>query len=217
MMETMSESFNTLSTPALGDDYEAQLAQLFESEGLVDTVPNMPQWQPDSELPLSFAQELLWLVDGLQPGNTAYNVRWAMRIHGRLDVTALQRALSAIAARHPVLLTTYQSIDGRPVQRLAEGHTVPIHYEDWRTQSAVERDQMVADWIAADSRRPFDLTRDALHCSLLELGGDEWVLVLALHHIMCDGWSRSIFFRELAVLYKAEIAGQVPDLPCLPV
>lgn len=167
-------------------------------------------------LPLSFAQELLWLLDQLMPGSTAYNVRWATRISGPLNVPALQKALDAVVARHEVLRTTYPSAGGRPVQAIGPAAPVRLPLVDLRG-AAAGAEAEVQRILEEAAQRPFNLACDTLAGTLLRTGEQEHVLLLTLHHIMCDGWSRGIFFRELAALYAAFAAGRPSPLPPLPI
>jgi amino acid adenylation domain-containing protein len=167
-------------------------------------------------LPLSFAQELLWLLDQLMPGSTAYTVRWATRIAGPLNVPALQKALDAVVARHEVLRTTYPSAGGRPVQAIAPAASVRLPVVDLRgAPDGAEAE--VRRILQEAAQRPFNLACDTLGGTLLRTGEEEHVLFLTLHHIMCDGWSRGIFFRELASLYAAFAAERPSPLPPLPI
>jgi amino acid adenylation domain-containing protein len=157
-------------------------------------------------LPASFAQERLWLIDRLTPGQSVYNIPIALRLRGRLDLAALESAFDVLVRRHESLRTTFAEVDGRPWQRIAAfepiGLTVVEAPEAWRL-------------LKEDALRPFDLERGPLvRVSLYRVGGmgedDAWLL-LNLHHIISDGWSMDVLTRELAALY----AGR--DLPELPV
>jgi len=158
---------------------------------------------------LSFAQQRLWFLDQLEPGGL-YNVGEALRFSGDLDISALSRALDSIVARHEALRTTYRSVDGEPMQIVNAPEPVSCPIVDL---AGAEPDE-VRRRVDEEVGRPFDLSRDPmLRALLIRESATSHVLVLSMHHIATDGWSVSILFRELAVLYNAFRQGTVPALP----
>jgi amino acid adenylation domain-containing protein/non-ribosomal peptide synthase protein (TIGR01720 family) len=150
----------------------------------------------DGEPPLSFAQQRLWFLDQLE-GTAAYNMLGAVRLRGDLAVAALERALSEVVRRHEALRTTFPAVDGRPFQRIAEPRPLPLDVLD------VPEDD-VARVLGEESAYPFDLAEGPLlRARLLRVAPDDHVLVLALHHIVADGWSIGVVIRELVALYGA--------------
>jgi amino acid adenylation domain-containing protein len=154
--------------------------------------------------PPSFAQRRLWFLDQLIPGHAMYNLTATVRLE-TVDREALERALAAVVRRHEALRTTFRVIDGEPRQIVAPERDAPLR--------AIE----VADAADAaraateEARRPFDLARGPLlRATLLELAdSDARVLVLTLHHIVADGWSLGVLFRDLSALYAG---AELPDL-----
>ncbi len=170
------------------------------------------------EIPLSFAQEVLWLLDQMAPGNVAYNVPRAMLLRGPLDRSKLQRSLEALVERHESLRTNFVAHDGVPRQVIPAQREVPLKTVDLRSLSEEERQAESSRWIDQESRRPFDLTGDLLlRATLLELSDREHLLIVVIHHIVSDGWSKGVFFRDLAAIYEALVDGRSPSLPPLPV
>jgi len=166
--------------------------------------------------PLSIDQEQLWIVDQIDPSNTAYNISTAMRLTGRLDIAAIERAINEIVRRHEVLRTTFRAIDGRPVQVVAPSLSVPLPVTDiaHETGAAQEALRLATQEIS----RPFDLSRGPLvRARMLRLGADEHVLVVAMHHIIADSWSFGVFNQELLALYDAYAAGRTSPLADLPI
>ncbi|MCP4664371.1 MAG: amino acid adenylation domain-containing protein, partial [bacterium] len=164
--------------------------------------------------PLSFAQQRLWFLDRLEPGSVLYNVPMALRLDGRLDRRVLARALNEIVRRHEVLRTTYEEVDGVPVQVIHPSVELPLPDPELgglpEPRRRTEADRLTWD----DGRRPFDLERDLpLRVTLLRLGEAEHVLVLTMHHIACDRWTIAVLLRELTVLYQAFSAGKASPLP----
>ena len=181
-----------------------------------DEISRVPR---DGALTLSFAQERLWFLEQMHPGDGIYNVPAAARLRGALDAAALERALAAVVERHEALRTVFpvvQSDGGEPRQ-------VVLPHLDF----ALERDDLSgnADPLAAararaiaDAARPFDLANGPLlRALLLRLGDDDHVLALTLHHIVTDGWSMGVLLRETAALYEALLAGRAAPLPALPI
>jgi amino acid adenylation domain-containing protein len=155
-------------------------------------------------LPLSFAQERLWFIDRLEPGSAVYNIPVAWRLGGALDAAALERALGEIVRRHEALRTVFAEVDGSPVQVIAPfgGFALPV--EDLSGLSEADREAAVRQRAREEARRAFDLSAGPLfRAALLRLGEEDHVLLLSMHHIVSDGWSMGVFFRELSALYAA--------------
>jgi aspartate racemase len=163
--------------------------------------------------PLSYAQELMWLIDRLTPGTSAYNVPRMTRIKGPLDLDALRRALDEIVARHEVLRTTYDLVDGRPVQVIAPRRSVDLRVLDLRHLPPAERQVQAECLLADEADRSFDLVRDLLmRAALIRLADDECILSLVSHHIASDGVSKGILYRELEAAYDAFRQGRPSPL-----
>jgi amino acid adenylation domain-containing protein/non-ribosomal peptide synthase protein (TIGR01720 family) len=201
--------------PAL-EDVAGAIAEL-RREGLPQLPPVVPI-DRDRPLPLSFAQERLWFLDRMQPGGIAYNIPAALRLGGALDVAALERALGEVVRRHEALRTTFGEVEGAPVQVIARfaGFALPV--EDLAPLDSAEREMAVAQRAEEDAARPFDLEAGPLfRASLLRLADDDHVLLLAMHHVVSDGWSMEVLHRELSALYAAFSEGRDAPLPELPV
>ncbi|NTX52829.1 non-ribosomal peptide synthetase [Myxococcus sp. CA039A] len=182
--------------------------EVVKVRGLPPLVP-VPR---DSPPPLSFAQQRLWFLAQVDAGGYSYNVPFFARLKGRLDVVALERALSALVMRHEVLRTTFGEEAGRPVQRIAPDAAVTLLVEPVAGEDEVLRHA------EAEARRPFDLSAGPmLRARLLRVSEDEHVLMLMLHHVSCDGWSMGVMERELRELYGAFTEGRAPTLPGLAV
>ncbi len=169
-------------------------------------------------LPLSFAQQRLWLVDRLDPGNLAYNLSYALRLRGGLDTDALRASLDALVARHETLRTTFAEQGGGPVQVIHPPAPVPLPAQDLRDLPEAEREAEAERLAVGEALRPFDLARGPLLRSmLLRLAEDDHVLLFTLHHVVSDGWSMQVLVREVSELYAASVRGEEPALPELPV
>ncbi|HEY0602801.1 MAG TPA: condensation domain-containing protein, partial [Herpetosiphonaceae bacterium] len=153
-------------------------------------------------LPLSFAQQRLWFLDQLEPGSPFYSLPFAVRLSGQLDVTVLQRAFTALIARHESLRTTFtQGVparDGQPVQVIAPPAALPLPLVDLRHLPAHEREAATEKHMRAEAHTPFDLQRGPLlRTTLLQLDDTAWVALVTLHHIIADGWSIGLLIRDL--------------------
>ena len=180
--------------------------------------PQLVRVSRDSVLPLSFAQQRLWFLEQLVPGNPFYNVPAAIRLTGRLDLIALKQAFNAMCDRHEALRTNFVGVDGQPAQIISTNGNVSLPVVDLQHLPAKER-QLAAGQIATEeAQRPFNLATDPLlRVKLLQLDSTEYVLLLNLHHIIADGWSLGVLLRELGTLYTAASANQSSPLPELPI
>jgi iturin family lipopeptide synthetase A len=164
--------------------------------------------------PLSFAQERLWFIERMEPGNIAYNMPGALLIKGRLNIEALQAALSEIVRRHEVLRTVFADLSGQPVQVIEPTARVDLPLTDLRDAPEAKRRAAALQQAEEEVRRPFNLARGPmLRTSLLRLGEEEHVLVVAVHHIVADGWSMGVLVGELTALYRAYSLGEPSPLP----
>ncbi|MBA2679919.1 MAG: amino acid adenylation domain-containing protein [Ktedonobacteraceae bacterium] len=216
---------------------ELPLRRLFETptiEGLTEAIVHARQeeshlLQPpikrvsrelsreESAIPLSFAQQRLWILDRLDPGNTTYNMPFAWNISGDLDRDALERSLSAIVARHSSLRTNFPIKNDTPVQYIAPAvPLVALPFTDLREFAAEERPQIATRMLTEEAQLPFHLATGPLwRTHLIRIDDTTHVLFLCMHHIISDGWSLNIIRRELALLYQAFAAGKASPLPDL--
>jgi len=171
-----------------------------------------------SVAPLSFAQQRLWLLDQLEPGNHAYNLASPSWLRGPLDPSVLARCLSEIARRHESMRTHFEVRDGDPVQVISPVAAFPLPLIDLADLPLAAREAEVARIARLDSATGFDLSRGPLsRGSLVRFSPEEHALVFCMHHVVTDGWSFGVLFRELSILYDAFAAGRPSPLPELPV
>ncbi len=162
---------------------------------------------------MSFAQQRLWYLEQLEPGNPSYHIVQAARLKGALDQGALRKALNTIVERHAALRTTFGYENETPVQVVRPARAVDLSCFDLQADPT---DRAAVELLERDSRRPFDLSQDLmLRAALVKLGSDEHVLGLTVHHIAFDGWSLGILRRELSEAYAAYLGGHEPALPQL--
>ncbi|HEX7318159.1 MAG TPA: amino acid adenylation domain-containing protein [Pyrinomonadaceae bacterium] len=179
---------------------------------------SIPVAERDGEgLALSFAQQRLWFLDQFEPGNSAYNIPAAVRLKGRLDASALGRALSEVVRRHEVLRTTFALADGSPVQVITDARPELLTV-DLQGLPESEREEKAKQLATEEASYPFDLSQaPLLRALLLQLDEEDHVLILTTHHIASDGWSTNVLLREMATLYVAYSAGHASPLAELPI
>jgi amino acid adenylation domain-containing protein len=166
--------------------------------------------------PTSFAQERLWFLDRLVPGNPFYNVEAAIPVDAALDPDVLERAVNEIVRRHAALRTTFVDDGSGLVQVVAPELHVPLQRVDMRRLGAAEQQAAQLAIRRERARTAFDLERGPLLITdLLQLDDRRWLFLLNMHHIVSDGWSMGVFSRELTTLYEAFAAGSPSPLPPL--
>lgn len=164
--------------------------------------------------PVSFAQQRLWFVDRLFPGNSFYNVPTAIRLSGVLNIKALSESFNEIVRRHEILRTSFGTQEGQPVQLIAPYEKVNLAIASLQHLPVSEREAAAQQVIATEIQQPFNLAEGTLlRVTLLQLDESEYVLVILLHHIVFDEWSSAILIRELGLLYAAFSVGKLDSLP----
>ncbi|WP_420752331.1 amino acid adenylation domain-containing protein, partial [Rhodococcus sp. O3] len=200
-------------------DTRVQVRTLFEASTVVDLAARLEshvgaggraaltaQVRPE-RVPLSLAQSRMWFLNRFDPDSTAYNLPMALRIRGALDVDALRAAVADVVARHESLRTVYPETSDGPVQVvLPVQQSVPD--VDVERTTAEQLLAAVTDFMV----RPFDVTSEVpLRIRLFDLGGDEFVLAMVVHHISADGASMAPFVRDVMLAYSARVGGGAPS------
>ena len=194
------------------------------------------------ELPSSFAQRRMWLLARMDPDQPTYNIAWALRLEGELDVGALRRAWEAAVRRHEALRTTFREVSGIPMQVVEEVEDAAFEdavsedaaFEDAEIDGLVagpaltvvevegetehERDAAAEALIRDLARVPMDLSRGPLvHARLVRAAERSHLLGVVMHHVIADGWSFRILFDELSRDYAALRGGGAPVAPEPPI
>ncbi|MGK3989851.1 amino acid adenylation domain-containing protein [Sorangium sp. So ce136] len=173
---------------------------------------------PGEAPPLSASQQRLWFLDQLDGQSATYNMGGAMRLEGPCDAAALERSLLEIVRRHEALRTSFAARDGKPVQIISPEARCDLEVVSLEALPAETQESEVRRLATEHLRRPFDLAGERLsRTTLLRLRDDVHVLLLAVHHIISDGWSIAVFFHELRACYEAHVNGRRPELPPLPI
>ncbi|WP_370469510.1 non-ribosomal peptide synthase/polyketide synthase, partial [Corallococcus caeni] len=214
-----------------GFGVELPLRALFEAptvealapklEGTPSAALRPPPLRPASRegaIPLSFAQQRLWLLDQLQPGDASYNIPTALRLTGQVDVESLRRAFEALITRHESLRTTLAASHEAPSQRVQDSAAWELPVVDLAALPREQREEEAQRVVATEARRPFHLaTGPLLRGILVRLAAEEHLLLVTMHHVVSDGWSMGVLVREVAAFYEAFTTGSTPALAPLPV
>ncbi|MEG4836965.1 amino acid adenylation domain-containing protein [Microcoleus sp. B9-D4] len=198
--------------------YKAELVKLLQKKSNASdtSIPQIPV-SLRRNLPLSFAQEGLWFLSQLEPTNPFYNVPLALRLQGSLNVVALEKSLNKIIQRHEALRTNFTTVEGQPVQIIAESLTLSVQVLDLSELPYREREIAWGLKARAQVQQPFDLSSSGLiKASVLKLTQTEHILLLTIHHIVWDAPSEGVLVRELAAFYTAycnDLSLELPELP----
>jgi amino acid adenylation domain-containing protein len=203
----------------VNEEKEELLALLLEEEGLtiLQELAITPR-ERVADVPLSFAQQRLWVLDQLELGNASYAITLAARLTGLLHVAAMEHSLNEIVRRHEALRTIFISREGQSVQIVVPPGRVVLPIVDLRGVSESERESEAQRLITQDAQQLFDLSHGPLiRACALRLEAEEHLLLLMVHHIVADGWSMGVLMRELGILYQAFVVGKPSSLPELPI
>jgi len=190
----------------------ARLAARVESHADVGRVALTEQPRPP-RIPLSYAQQRMWFLNRFEPDSPAYSIPIVMRLHGRLDLDALQAAVTDVLTRHEVLRTVYPYAGGDPAQVV-----LPVAEAASPIPVVAIAESAVTEAVSAFLSQVFDVTAEVpFRLRLFELGHDEWVLAAVMHHITGDGSSLRPLARDVMIAYSARKQGEVPAWTPLPV
>ncbi|MFC4311651.1 amino acid adenylation domain-containing protein, partial [Steroidobacter flavus] len=208
-----SEHLRTLS---LGEI--KQLRRRLETRKSRTVLPPLVPQERGLAAPLSYAQERLWFLDQLGLVGPAYNTMMALELDGHLNVAALEHSLFEIVRRHESLRTHFESIAGNPVQVVDPPREFLLSENDLSALEKTARSLEVKLLMRQEVERRFDLsTGPMLRALLLKLRSQQHILLVTMHHIVSDGWSRSVLHHELGALYAAFARDEPSPLPELPV
>jgi amino acid adenylation domain-containing protein len=195
----------------------AQAVHAARGEGAAPAPPVVPVPRT-GDLPLSFAQQRLWLLDQLEPQSPAYNIPVAMRLTGDAAPALLARVFAEVVRRHEALRTRFENRGGEPAQVIDRAVEPQLPLVDLSGLPGEVREERVRELAREHARRPFDLRRGPLlRLVLWRLLEREHVLGITLHHIVADGWSLGVLLHEVAALLPAFARGLPSPLPELPV
>ncbi|SFP15972.1 non-ribosomal peptide synthetase [Variovorax sp. 770b2] len=182
-------------------------------------LPIVPAAGAQDAAALSYAQLRQWFLWELDPRSTAYHINGALKLRGALDVAALKASFAALVERHASLHTVFRP-DGQGLseQRILERIDFDVEMIDLAGLAPQAAEDGARDAAQRLTDTPFDLTRGPLlRVGLLRLAADVHVLVVVMHHIVSDGWSKQILVDEFMQQYRARVRGETPAMAPLPV
>jgi amino acid adenylation domain-containing protein len=198
----------------------AQLSQVILSELQTSSSLTLPATiapvSSREDIPLSWAQERLWFLHQLEGESAAYTIAFAVRLVGGLSIEALEGALQKIVQRHEVLRTRFEIQDNKPVQIIDSNISITLPVVD--IQNVADPWKQVKQLAIKEAYKPFDLAKDpVLRVKMWQVAQQDYVLLIAIHHIAADDWSLGVLNRELSAHYRAIVTDSSPELPELPV
>jgi hypothetical protein len=168
--------------------------------------------------PASFAQEGLWFLNQLEPDSAAYNVPLTVRLNGALNIEALEKSLREVVSRHESLRTTFRVESGSLVQIIAPLASLKLPLVDLSGLTEAQREAEATKLALQDAQRSFDLSTERLiRTTILRLNEEDHFALIAMHHIISDAWSMSLFIQEVAALYEPFARGAPALLPEPPI
>ncbi|BAB74344.1 non-ribosomal peptide synthetase [Anabaena sp. FACHB-709] len=205
----MSNYSQILST--LTPEQKALFERRLKEKGLTlpqsSTIPRLNQTE---NIPLSFAQQRLWFIQQLEPDSYIYNVPCVLKMHGNLQLSALESAINQLRKRHETLRTYFPTnSENQPIQIIEPWQPITLQIID--TTEEIEKIALTA------AQTPFDLTQPLFKTSLFRLAENEHILLITTHHIISDRWSVGVFLKEISLLYSAYVRGEAAPLSELPI
>ena len=213
MNQPIVQSRRTQLTP----DQQALLEKRIRGEiPSKSAAAKIPRRADQSGAPLSLMQEGQWLLQHLQPDNTVFNTFRALRVARPIEPDILERALTEVVRRHDVLRTNFRTVDGVPMQAIRAPEQMTVGMLDLSSLPATEREAEFVRWSRKRTVEPFDLAQGELfRADLVRMAAEDHVILLNLHHIICDGWSLGVLVRETTALYGAFAEDKPSPLPPL--
>ncbi|MEJ1929855.1 amino acid adenylation domain-containing protein, partial [Nostoc sp. NIES-2111] len=167
--------------------------------------------------PLTFTQQQLWFINQLQPGTATYNIPVAIHLTGNLNVPALVRSLNEIIQRHDILRTSFEVVDGEPIQKVVDAIAFTLPKVDLRHLPDEQQQAEAQKLSLQEAQSSFDLGQaPLLRAKLLHLQAES-ILLINLHHLISDGWSIKVLVQELSTIYQAFADDKQAQLSQLPV
>jgi amino acid adenylation domain-containing protein len=199
---------------ALKDDI---VASLKVSNSKIVTKPILPCLRKTS-LPLSYAQQRLWMLDKIDGGSAHYHIPVALELNGELNQTVFEASFRQIIMRHESLRTVFREQEGEPVQVITSADQFSVQLEDLTALDNELCTEVLTSRLQAEALAPFDLSADLmLRVQLIKRAEQTYIALVTMHHIASDGWSAGILIKEFSELYSAGVAGRQSQLPELSV
>jgi amino acid adenylation domain-containing protein/non-ribosomal peptide synthase protein (TIGR01720 family) len=176
-------------------------------------LPELVSVSRNNEMPLTFSQQRLWFLEQLKPDSPDYNIPTSVRITGTLDESIMKKCLAVLVTRHESLRMAIKTVDGKPGLDILPDLELPFRTVDLSEENDLSKETAIDKIIRDEAQIPFDLSKAPLVRFLcVRIKPDQHIFVLIFHHIISDGWSANIFYKELASLYSAFIKGEESPL-----
>ncbi|MFG6179707.1 condensation domain-containing protein, partial [Halomonas sp. THAF12] len=168
-----------------------------KKSNMTNGIEVIPRLEKKEQMKLSFSQQRLWFLQQLDPKDVSYNISLSFEILGLLEIASLEKSVNLLLKRHESLRTTFEIVEGEPVQKVEEFNEIKLPIHD--VESTVEAKKVSENL----SREPFDLENGPLYrLQLLKVNEEHYVLSVTIHHIISDGWSMGIIAEEISNNYK---------------
>jgi amino acid adenylation domain-containing protein len=186
-----------------------------------ETDKDLEQYSPETEpepdiyaMPATPSQMRFWSLHQMHPGNHALNMPLAWTCRGKLDRFVVAAALSELVHRHEILHTTFDVIDGELSQIVRPPFEVPVPSEDLLDLPSEARPELASKLIHKEARIQMDMKKGPLFFArLIRMDLEEYILLITIHHSICDGWSNGVVLRDFASIYDGLVRGTKPSLP----
>jgi amino acid adenylation domain-containing protein len=204
------------SAPTI-EQFSQRIETTINKKSSLEFIPLKPV-ERNKDLPLSFAQQRLWLLQQLEVNSAAYNGSNALVMQGIVNLEAFTKSINEIVRRHEILRTSFALVENQPVQKISSELKIPLTIIDLQNLAETECQAEVKRLEAINAQQPFNLTEaPLLRLTLLQLEVEKHILLVTMHHIISDAWSAGIFMREISALYAAFSQGKLSPLPELPI
>ncbi|HEU5377683.1 MAG TPA: condensation domain-containing protein [Ktedonobacteraceae bacterium] len=204
--------------PGQWSDKQKVIALLLEKKGIATRRDVSARRKSAEDIsPLSYSQQWLWDFEIFRPESIYYNILNYAYINGQLRIKFLEDSLNDLIQRHETLRTTFILREEKPLQKIHETLPLSLSVIDLTALRSREQAERVQCLAQAEGTQPFDLYNGPLiTCKILKLTEDRYVLLLSLHHLISDGWSRGVLIHELHELYRSKLLGEPAQLSPLP-
>ncbi|MFZ1289537.1 MAG: amino acid adenylation domain-containing protein [Melioribacteraceae bacterium] len=174
----------------------------------------IPTLQFRNNFPLSFSQQRLWFLDQIEPNSAFYNVPFAVKIKGNFDFGYLTYSINQVIKRHEILRTTFENIDGKPIQKVHESFDINLTFHDLTNLDGDKKVKVADNYLNDEMQKGFSLnTLPLFRVVCILLNENDFILVMNIHHIISDGWSSNIFIKEIILFYNSKLSNTDVVLP----
>jgi amino acid adenylation domain-containing protein len=164
--------------------------------------------------PISDAQRRLWILSQFDDGSVAYNMPMTINIYEEVEIECLKSAVDATIDRHEILRTVFKTDEAGEVRQWIRKRTnlnFKLDYIDLRKEQ--HKEERIKEYVGGDSYKPFNLEEGALlRACLLQVENEHAVFYFNMHHIICDGWSMEVLFKNVFLYYESYKENKIPDI-----